>query len=146
MRRIVLLAALAILTVSTTATPASAVTCEISPQSVSFGSYDTLSAQPVDGVGNISVRCDAEASFSISLGSGSGTFSARVMPSGANVLEYNLYTDPSRLTVWGDGTSGTSTVSGAAATADVAVYGRIPARQNVPAGTYSDVVVVTLTY
>lgn len=146
MRRTRLLAALAGLAVITTATPALAVTCEMTPQSVSFGSYDPLSTQSVDGVGNISVRCDAEATFSISLGSGSGTFSARQIASGSSVLEYNLYTDPSRLTVWGDGTSGTSTVTETATTADITVYGRIPARQNVPAGVYSDIIVVTITY
>ena len=126
--------------------PASAATCTISPQDVSFGNYDPLASQPLDGVGNISVRCDAETSFTISLGAGSGSYSARQMTSGANVLEYALYTEPARLTVWGDGSSGTATVSDSASSAEETVYGRVPALQNVPAGAYGDVIVVTVTY
>jgi spore coat protein U-like protein len=126
--------------------PAVAATCTISPQSVSFGNYDPLSVQPLDGVGNIAVRCDAETSFTITFSSGTGSYAVRRMTSGANALEYNLFTDPSRLTVWGDGTAGSATVGATASSAEEAVYGRIAARQNVPAGTYTDVVVVTITY
>lgn len=127
-------------------TPAAAATCTISPQGVSFGNYDTLESQPLDGIGNISVRCDAETTFTISLGSGAGSHAARQMASGADILEYNLYTDPSRLTVWGDGSAGTVTVSDTASTAEKTIYGRVPGRQNVPAGTYTDVVLVTISY
>ena len=127
-------------------TPAAAATCTISPQGVSFGNYDTLETQPLDGIGNISVRCDAETTFTISIGSGAGTHTARQMASGADILEYNLYTDPSRLTVWGDDSAGTVTVSETASTAEKTIYGRVPGRQNVPAGTYTDVVLVTISY
>jgi spore coat protein U-like protein len=113
---------------------------------VSFGSYDPLSFEPLDGVGNIAVRCDADTSFTISLSSGSGSYAARQMTSGAHALEYNLFTDPSRLTVWGDGSAGSATLTASASSAEEAVYGRIAARQNVPTGTYTDVVVVTITY
>jgi spore coat protein U-like protein len=34
------------------------------------------------------------------------------MKSGANVLNYNLYTTAAHTTVWGDGTAGTGTFSG----------------------------------
>lgn len=125
---------------------AAAATCNVSPQSVNFGNYDTLASATVDGVGNVSVTCDAETTFTIALGTGTGTYSARQMTSGANVLEYNLHTDASRLTVWGDGSAGTATVARTAATAEVTVYGRLPARQNVPAGQYSDTLVVTVSY
>lgn len=135
----------AVATVLATA-PAAAANCTISPQSVSFGNYDTLDSQPLDGVGNISVQCDAMTSFTISLDSGSGTYSGRQMTSGTNVLEYNLYTDASHVSIWGDGSSGTTVVSDSASSAEEPVYGRIAARQDVPAGTYTDVIVVTVTY
>jgi spore coat protein U-like protein len=128
------------------ATPTVAAVCTISPQGVNFGNYDTLDTQPVDGVGNISVQCDAETTFTIALGPGSGNYAARRMTSGSNVLEYNLFTEPTRLTVWGDGSAGSSTITRTASTAEQAIYGRVPARQNVPAGPYADVVFVTLTY
>jgi spore coat protein U-like protein len=123
-----------------------AATCTISPQSVSFGSYDTLDSQQLDGVGNISVQCDVETSFTIALSRGTGSYAARQMTSGADVLEYNLYVDPSRLTVWGDGSAGSTTVTKVASAAEEAVYGRVPPRQNIPAGAYTDTVVVTVTY
>lgn len=128
------------------APPAAAATCNVSPQGVSFGGYDTLSSGSQDGVGNISVTCDAAMSFTVSLGTGAGTYAERSMTSGAEALSYNLYTDASRLIVWGDGSGSTGTVSTTATAADIPVYGRIPARQIVPAGAYTDVIVVTITY
>lgn len=51
--------------------------------------------------------------------------------------------------VWGDGSGGTATVSGALAlpgAIDHTVYGRLPARQNVGAGAYTDTLTVTLNF
>ena len=50
--------------------------------------------------------------------------------------------------VWGDATSGTVTVNGTGIGVNVnhAVYGRIPALQNVNAGSYSDIIIVELTF
>lgn len=128
------------------ASPAHAVVCSVSPQSVSFGNYDPLNPAALDGVGNINVSCDASTSFTISLSAGSGTYTSRKMMSGTEPMAYNLYTDASRLLIWGDGTGSTSTVSTTAASGDYTVYGRIPDRQNIPAGTYTDSITVTVTY
>lgn len=128
------------------ASPAHAAICSASPQSVAFGSYDSLSSSPLDGVGTISINCDSVAGFTISLSAGAGTYSARKMSSGVDELTYNLYTDASRVFVWGDGSGSTSTVSATAASGNYAVYGRIPARQNLPAGSFSDTITVTVTY
>lgn len=128
------------------ASPAQGAVCSVSPQSVNFGAYNPLSSSALDGVGNISVSCDAPTSFSISLGTGAGSYASRILSSGANQLTYNLYTDSARLIVWGDGAGGTSIVSTTSAGGDFSVYGRMPARQNVPAGAYSDTIVVTVTY
>lgn len=126
--------------------PAAAATCSVSPQGVSFGSYDTLSPAPLDGVGNIGVSCDTVTAFTISLSAGGGSYSERLMTAGAAALPYNLYTDASRLTVWGDGSGGTGIVSMSATAHDFAVHGRIPARQNVVATTYVDTIFVTISY
>jgi spore coat protein U-like protein len=67
-------------------------------------------------------------------------------PLSSSPLTYNLYTDASRLISWGDGSGGSSTVSMTGAAADIPVYGRMAARQNVPAGAYADTIVVTITY
>jgi spore coat protein U-like protein len=128
------------------AAPASAVTCSVTPQGVAFGSYDTLSASPTDGAGNINVSCDASTSFTVSLSTGSGTYSQRIMSGGADQLGYNLYTDASRTAIWGDGLGSTSNVSATGSNVDLSVYGRIPAQQNVPANAYADTVTVTVAY
>lgn len=128
------------------AAPAAAATCSVSPQGVSFGSYDTLSSTALDGVGNINVSCDASVSFTASLSTGgSGTFDPRRMAAGSDQLNYNLYTDATRTVVWGDGI-GASNVSATGTSVDLSVYGRIPARQTVPANVYSDTITVTIDY
>lgn len=125
--------------------PALAATCNVTPQSVSFGPYDPLGGAPTDGVGNIAVHCDASVAVTVAIGPGGGTFDDRKM-TGATDLHYNLYTDASRLSAWGDGTGGGGTVSASGQDIELPVYGRIPGRQNVRAGAYSDTLVVTVTY
>lgn len=128
------------------ATQAYAVNCTLGVQSVIFGSYDTLSAQNTDSAGSVSVSCDSSDSFTIALSSGHGTMLSRQMQSGAYSMAYNFYTDSLRSIIWGDGTSGTVLVSTTGTSATYAVYGRIPAGQNLPAGSYSDLIAVTLTF
>jgi len=128
------------------ATPAYAVNCTLAVQSVIFGSYDTLSAQNTDSAGSVSVTCDSSDSFTIALSSGHGTMLSRQMQSGAYSMTYNLYSDSLRSIIWGDGTSGTMLISTSGTGATYAVYGRIPAAQNLPAGSYNDSIAVTLTF
>lgn len=128
------------------AAPAWAVICSVTPQGVAFGAYDTLGASPTDGTGNVNVSCDASTSFTVSLSAGSGSYTQRLMTGGANQLGYNLYTDASRTTVWGDGLGSTSNVSATGTNVDLPAYGRIPAQQNVPANTYGDTITVTVSY
>jgi spore coat protein U-like protein len=127
-------------------TVAAAVNCTLNVQSVIFGSYDALSSQSVDSVGGVMVTCDAFASYSVTLSPGRGTFGARELQSASDVLYYNLYTDALRTFIWGDGAVGTVLVNGSGTTSSQVIYGRIPARQNVPAGVYTDVLTVTLLF
>jgi spore coat protein U-like protein len=122
--------------------------CSVSTLGLSFGNYDVFSALNDDVTGTINVNCASATSYSISLSSGSGTYNARAMTSGVNILGYNLYLDPTRLTIWGDGSAGTGTASGmgTGAIVGVPVYARIPAGQNAYVGSYADVVIVTVTF
>lgn len=128
------------------ATPAAAASCTVAAQGVNFGNYDVFALSHLESVGNIRVQCDAATSVEVSLSPGLGDFTARRMSAGADELVYNLYTSSSRTTVWGDGTGGTATVSTDALTADLTLYGTVPARQNARPGLYTDTVVVTITY
>jgi spore coat protein U-like protein len=128
------------------AAPAAAATCDVTPQGVAFGSYDPLAPAAFDGVGNVSVRCDSAVPFTLSLDPGGGSYADRRMSGPAGTLHYNLYVDASRTIVWGDGSGGTTTMSGSGPTAEVPIYGRMPSRQNAGAGAYADTIVVTITY
>ena len=138
---------------SMAAVPAEA--CTISATGVPFGSYDPSSGTADDGTGTISLDCQPSVqSPVIALGAGgAGSFAPRQMASGAYLLGYNLYTTAARNVVWGDGASGTVTLTlgGGTVTAGTrhfsqTVYGRITALQNVGAGTYGDTIIVTVTF
>ena len=122
--------------------------CSVSAGGVSFGGYDVFSTADVHSTGNVQISCDTATSYSILLGPGAGSFDQRTLISGDNTLDYNLYTDASRSVVWGDGSGITDVVTGSSSgeTVDHGVYGRIPARQNVTAGTYGDTVTITLEF
>ena len=122
--------------------------CTLNVTGVNFGSYDVFSNTPLDSTGNIDVNCPSGVGYSMALTAGGGTHTQRVMGSGAHRLNYNLYTAANRAVVWGDATSGTVTVNGTGIGVNVnhAVYGRIPALQNVHAVSYSDIIIVELNF
>ena len=125
--------------------------CTISASGVSFGSYNVFSATPLDASGTVTIQCSPLAinvQVQLSRG-GAASFSPRQMRQGGSTLNYNLYTDVTRLLIWGDGTAGTQVLSAlVAAFVDVVVpvYGRIPAQQNVPAGSYTDTITATIIF
>ena len=89
--------------------------------------------------------------ITISLSKGlSSTYSPRLMSKGAEALSYNLYTNAARTNIWGDGTSGTTVYVRANppnnSNVNVTIYGRVPAGQDVSAGTFSDTVSATINF
>ena len=68
------------------------------------------------------------------------------MSSGSDKLKYQLYKNSSRTALWGTGTDAFALQLLSTLTGNVNVYGRIPSGQTVPAGTYNDVVNITLTF
>lgn len=124
--------------------------CNLTVQAVSLGNYDFMDRQPLDSVGHVIVACDAATSYRVSLSPGNGSYASRVLTSGGHQLVYNLYSDVNHLSVWGDGSGGTSSVSGSTAGSgsgdDKIIYASVPAGQNPYVGVYSDAVVVTLEF
>ncbi|PIQ13010.1 MAG: SCPU domain-containing protein [Hydrogenophilales bacterium CG_4_9_14_3_um_filter_59_35] len=133
--------------------------CTVSATGVAFGSYSFTNPAPTDAASNVVVSCSLLGLFSLLVTydillspGGSGSYAPRKMTSGANQLQYNLYTNAGRSIVWGDGTAGTSIVSdgyplGTGTTVrNYPVYGRLPAGQNTPAGAYTDIITVTVNY
>jgi spore coat protein U-like protein len=127
------------------ASPTGAATCTVQSAGVAFGAYDALDPSALDGAGSVTVDCDSAIPFAVSLGPGAGSYSQRRMAGGTSDLDYNLYSDVARMIVWGDGV-GASDVSASGTGVDLPIYGRIPARQNVKAGAYADMITVTVSY
>ena len=123
-----------------------AAACSVAAVGVAFSPYDVFSTLASDITGTVNVSCDKSTTYTISLSTGAGTYASRTMTGSSGALIYNLYIDATRLTIWGDGTAGTTTVGGTAKTASHTVYGRIPAQQNAVVGAYTDTVIVTLTF
>ncbi len=128
-----------------------AASCTISTVSgVAFGTYDVTSTTPLDSTGVIRLDCNGAAkTVTVDLGRGNApTFNPRFMRSGSSLLNYNLFLDAARTSIWGDGTAGTSHygVFNPPNVIDLTIYGRIPALQDLPIGAYADTVVVTVNF
>lgn len=151
---LVLLAAAALL-------PAAArASCSASAAPTLFGTYNPLSASANLSTGSVTVTCGINSiailqSYTVALSTGgSASYAPRRMHAGANTLQYQLYRDAGRTSVWGDGTAGSAVVSGGfllsvlvPVSATHTVYGRIPALQtSVPVGSYTDTITVTVSY
>ncbi len=128
-------------------------TCTVRTVPVNFGSYDPLSPAPLDALGKANTTCSAGIAFSVLLGPGrgpGGRFAPRKMRRNARgrAINYNLYIDAARTQVWGDGTGTTfvQTGTGSGSQQSFNVYGRIPARQNVAVGHYTDSITVTVVF
>jgi spore coat protein U-like protein len=130
--------------------------CTLSASGVAFGVYNPSSATPTDAVGTVTLSCSAMSgpgnySLSLSIGGG-GSYAERRMSSGRFMLPYQLYSNAARSEIWGDGTRGSSVVVGTdniprlGGTSSYPIYGRITARRTAVPGTYTDVIVVTVTY
>ena len=113
-----------------------------------FGVYNYTKDIPTDAFTTIEITTDDTRTLVVKLGSGVNTggvsnFHPRKMRSIDDTLEYNLYTDTARTKVWGDGSNNTYTQTGQS---ELKVYGRIPPKQNVNIGIYTDNVTVTIVW
>ena len=127
--------------------------CTISTSPLSFGSYNVFSPTPLDSTGSVTYRCgnsDHDITISLDRG-GAPTFNPRRMLKGTEPLTFNLYLDAARTTIWGDGTGGTQTFfehnpQGNNKDITITIYGRVPAGQDVSAGTYTNTVTATINF
>ncbi|MGE0829873.1 MAG: spore coat U domain-containing protein [Hyphomonadaceae bacterium] len=124
--------------------------CDVSANDLAFGSYDPVSATPLDGATTVSVTCTNGTPYDISLNQGVGagaTVAARRMTHSGDTLIYSLYSNSNHSSVWGQTDNVDrveATGSGAAQVHDV--YGRVPINQTSPAGAYTDTITVTVNY
>lgn len=139
-----------------------ATTCRFnSGAAMAFGLYDVLSATPDDSISTVSATCtrnggpqNVTITLALSPGANGASVNTRALKNAAPIggsLPYNLFRDVGRSAVWGfsagvDTMSQTLSISNnSSSTATFTIYGRIPALQDVPAGSYGDTVTITVT-
>jgi spore coat protein U-like protein len=130
-----------------------AANCTITTAPVAFGAYDPVgvnAAADLLATGTVTVACTKGAPTTIDLGNGTNFLAgSRRMASATDFMNYALYKDAARTSVWGTGLAGGTTAAytaaSVAATA-ITVYGTVPMAQNVSVGAYSDTVVATINY
>lgn len=139
---------------------AAAVSCSGGSVTLAFGGYDVLSAAPADAQASLVVTCTRNGgapTTTIEVGLGpsltSGSVQNRQMAGpGGYLLNYNVYQDATRLTVWGD-TSGVDTMSQdltlpnkATGSVTFTLFGRLFQGQDVSAGSYNDSLLITVSF
>lgn len=123
------------------------IACTLSTQPLGFGNINPIAGTSTNSTSSITVTCPSSTSIEVWISSGSGTVSQRTMSSGANQLHYNVYTDAALTTIWGDGAEGTSwTTTADSAGTTATVYGHVPNQPAAYPGTYSDSLIVTVSF
>ena len=128
--------------------------CTVGAVDLAFGAVDPLAGN-VDQTTTVTVRCTKNTPYTVGLSAGTtagATLAQRLMANGADIMNYNLYTDAPRTTVWGNSAATPTWVSGTGAGLGTAqaltVYGRVPSGQtNLAVGSFVETAItVTVTY
>jgi spore coat protein U-like protein len=127
--------------------------CTISATTLDFGTAGVLNAN-VDSTNTITVTCTNTTPWVVSLNAGtgaSGTVVLRKMtgtPPSTATVDYTIYRDAARTEIWGDGTSGTFTVTGTGTGSGQPLtgFGRVPPQATPAPDTYTDVITATVTF
>lgn len=123
--------------------------CVASASTMNFGNYTASSGSADNANSTVTVTCSNNDPYTVALNGGnSGHVAARTMTNGTNTLGYGVYTSSGYSTIWGDGTNGTSTVSGTGngVAQNYTAYGQVPVGEYSAAGSYSDTLTATVTF
>ena len=122
-------------------------TCLVSATPLAFGTYNGTVNNKTS---NVNVTCTNTTPYNVGLDAGTSTgatVTTRKMVNGSNTLGYSLFRDAAQTLNWGN-TVGTDTLSGTGTGAAqlLNVFGRIPGSQAPAPGTYTDTILITLTF
>lgn len=132
--------------------------CSIATSALAFGTYDpivTNKTSRLNGSGTVTVACTLDDAVNIKMdqganpdtGSTDGSPLRRMNDGGSNNMNYALFVDPTHSVPWANTDSTDKNVTGTGSAVGYTVYGHVPAGQNtLPAGSYTDTVVATVTF
>lgn len=122
--------------------------CTISADTLTVSGYDPIVAHKTahfEQKSNVNVTCTNGSPVTITLNDGQND--GRQLKSGTDkYLDYELYSNETRTAVWGNTALTGVKTTGTGLAEEVPVYMRVTAGQNVPAGTYTDVVTAVVTF
>jgi len=120
--------------------------CSVGTSTLSFGTYDPSSGTDLDAQGIVSITCTLGTSYTVALDLGAQpNGSVRRMIHGTYYLNYEIYKDSGRLTIWNSSNTVSGTGTGSADS--IPAYGRVPKQQpSIGSGSYSDTVLITVNY
>lgn len=133
------------------------VTCNVSATPLNFGTSGTSIAANIRATATITAQCTYTTPYSVGLDNGQNANGAqrRMQAAAGQYVSYGLYTDSGYSQPWTTTSSTTSCSAGAntcvlgtgtGSNQSVTVYGNVPPQSAPAAGTYSDTVVVTVTF
>ncbi len=132
--------------------------CAINISEIGFGNYNAFSMTSVDTTCFVTLSCTSDvprATLSMGPSAVSNSFNPRQMrrPGGSDLLNYNIYVDAAKTSIFGSGKTGTSDIvlhrppgPPAAWNRTVTIYGSIPPGQDVSVGSYSDTLTITIDW
>jgi spore coat protein U-like protein len=125
--------------------------CRVSASDLNFGT-EALLTSDVEATSTVSVTCTAGHAYAVGLSQGTtagGTTTMRLLAheSSAATVPYQMFADAAHSQNWGEAAVEDVEGTGTGSAALLTVYGRIPAQATAPpAGAFSDVVTITVTY
>jgi spore coat protein U-like protein len=126
--------------------------CTVGDAALDAGDINPTTGSAIDFATTFNLTCTAGTSADLAIDAGAGTGATvatrKMSGSGSNTLNYTIYSNPGRTTVWGE-TSGTDTVAvtGSGLNQPQTLYGRIAAaQQTAPVDSYHDDLTITVTF
>jgi len=129
--------------------------CTVDAPTLDFSTYDPTQGVDTLGTSTITSACTGGGSATITMNGGSAEVAGSTVAaplrqmthsSDSSKLNYQLYKENARTTVWGNDEASGVTFTAAAGNNTETVYGSITAGQAASFGSFYDFVVVTLTY
>jgi spore coat protein U-like protein len=124
--------------------------CSVAATALSFGSeVPSPMIADVDTTATITATCSNGRPYTIGMGAGNGvgaTEGVRKMTGSGGTIDYAVYSNSGRSTIWGTTAGTLVSVTGNGLAQPLTAYGRMPRQATAGPGTYVDSVTVTINF